>query len=350
MVKSKDLRQRTATGAGPELGLVDQAKMEYARYTKLISAASAKAPEKYAPYIEKAAPVGAGIVVFLKTVIPLYVKLFQRLYDLYNQLPYDLMVAVYGFALCFFGGQYATLIAAVETFRIAGWDPTKAAIMELLEEHKAIAAANKDDNDKDDDGNGVKDVDELEADKLLMRKTVMILKSANPDKVNSALSGIYMGLMGVVAALKVKFAKTVMLGVSLSNALKAPVNRFIVPIVKKTVDEDYHKWIPSVVGYVCKFIAISIVWWLQRVISAFHSAIKGGLMCARHTIAFSNSKGYTKIDCDNSYVDEIAGWGLAMLGMYLQVIYGFTTPFPLNIIFLPLDAVEYMITWMVTSD
>ena len=38
-------------------------------------------------------------------------------------------------------------------------------------------------------------------------------------------------------------------------------------------------------------IAISIAWYVQRIISAFHSAIRGGLMCSRGVLAELNSRG-----------------------------------------------------------
>ena len=45
----------------------------------------------------------------------------------------------------------------------------------------------------------------------------------------------------------------------------------------------------------------------------------------------------------------MAGYSVAALGLALQWQWGFSLPFPLNIVMLPFDLVEWYIRWTVSS-
>ena len=46
---------------------------------------------------------------------------------------------------------------------------------------------------------------------------------------------------------------------------------------------------------------------------------------------------------ENSYLDETIGYSLAFCGFCFQFFSGFTLPFPMNIIFLPLSLIEFFL-------
>jgi hypothetical protein len=72
------------------------------------------------------------------------------------------------------------------------------------------------------------------------------------------------------------------MALSIASYLNIPAKKFVEPAMKLVVPEDYHKWIPVTVGWACKSLGMSVAWFIQRVVSAFTSAIRGGLMCVRH--------------------------------------------------------------------
>jgi hypothetical protein len=49
----------------------------------------------------------------------------------------------------------------------------------------------------------------------------------------------------------------------------------IVPTLKASIHEDYKKWAEPVVKYGVQSFAISLAWFLQRIVSAFHAALRG---------------------------------------------------------------------------
>ena len=107
------------------------------------------------------------------------------------------------------------------------------------------------------------------------------------------------------------------------------------------------RWCPVLLDWMCKSIAISIAWKIQTVISAFTSAIAGGLIMSRAILAITSKD---KKDHEDTKVDEIAAYGLAGAGFYFQYTHEFSTPFPLNIILFPVGFAEYYIRWAVTSE
>jgi len=123
----------------------------------------------------------------------------------------------------------------------------------------------------------------------------------------------------------------------------------VIPLVEKLLDAEYKKWAKPVVHYAIKSFAISIAWTVQRVISAFHSAIRGGLMFTRNLITYLNEMKFINFDDKDTYMDEVIGYGVAALGFLVQIFFGFALPFPLNILLLPFTIAEYLLISLVAK-
>ena len=61
----------------------------------------------------------------------------------------------------------------------------------LSNEVMVIIEENKKDNATDADGDGVSDVDEISNREFIQRKTSLVLRKIDPEKVNDALSSLY---------------------------------------------------------------------------------------------------------------------------------------------------------------
>mmetsp|Transcript_11952 Transcript_11952/g.16207 ORF Transcript_11952/g.16207 Transcript_11952/m.16207 type:complete len:340 (+) Transcript_11952:94-1113(+) len=328
---------------------VEKQQLAVTRYTKVIESAAKKVPAKWQLYVSKVAPALAYVCVFISIMLPLYYKLFVKLYDLYCVLPHNILCAIYGFALCFFGGSFSTLIAAIETFKLSGWDSSYPHLMQLWKEKDLVLVANKKDDEVDDNKDGIPDVNQIEGDELLKRKLKLVLRTADPEKANAALGGIYMACLGVVAALKLRFAKTIMLSVSMANLAKKPTTKVLTPILKELVPLEYQKWVHLGIDYGCKMLAMSFAWWIQRVVSAVHSALKGGHLVAHSIMNYLREKDIINMDPDQSFLDEILGWTLGAIGIYVQLSMGFALIFPLNLFLLPFSFSNYAIEWIVSN-
>ena len=60
-----------------------------------------------------------------------------------------------------------------------------------------------------------------------------------------------------------------------------PLDAYVVPELEAMIPNEYKKWAKPIVHYSIKTMCISIAFFLQRMISAVHSAVRGGVMVAR---------------------------------------------------------------------
>ena len=72
-------------------------------------------------------------------------------------------------------------------------------------------------------------------------------------------------------------------------------------------------------------------------------------MFSRNILHYLSAMNYVHINPDDTYIDEVAGYLIAALGLYFQLSFGFSLPFPLNIVMLPFSIAEYFLMWMVNS-
>ena len=197
----------------------EKKEAEDARLTAMISAASGAAPPAMAKFIQQAAPAIKVFAQFLLFVGPFYVKMVELAVSAYHTLPMDILQALMGLGMCFFGGTYVASIAAVEAFYLIGWDTTSAALSDIYDDVLAIKTAHEQDDKKDDDGDGVADVKQVPASVLLQRKVrVAALAVKDPEKLSIAVGGLYAGWIAVQGTLRLQFAKTITLGVRVRRA------------------------------------------------------------------------------------------------------------------------------------
>jgi len=317
-------------------------------YAKLVEALATKVPEKAAPFVKQASPILGALIAAFLVALPHFVQAATLIHDYVERMPEKVFYATLGVLMCFFGGFFPATIAAFEAWQLCGGKEALAACKKLYGEFNKIKDASKKDDDIDADQDGIPDVLQIEAKALLQRKMKLAVGTVEPTTINEALTCIFTGWAGVMAVLKIKFAKTVTLGHMIGEQLYKIVHQ-AEPLVSTAVPDEYHTWIPVMTKWVCKAVAISIAWWIQRVISAFHSAIRGGIMCTRYLLEFAKEKGYVKWDTEGTHMDEMAGWVVAALGFLFQLSVGFSVPFPLSLFLWPVSMVEYFIVWSVSS-
>eukprot|EP00591_Stephanopyxis_turris_P003416 CAMPEP_0195516868 /NCGR_PEP_ID=MMETSP0794_2-20130614/8876_1 /TAXON_ID=515487 /ORGANISM="Stephanopyxis turris, Strain CCMP 815" /LENGTH=325 /DNA_ID=CAMNT_0040645571 /DNA_START=78 /DNA_END=1055 /DNA_ORIENTATION=- len=291
----------------------------------------------------------------LTFIIPLLIKFSQKAYNTWIVLPHDFAQCIIGLIFCFFGGMYPTLFAAIQAAKAGGWLTMQKALGDLAGEAMVVIEANKKDNDVDADGDGKADVDQIDDKELLMRKVNLVLTKINPEKVDNALGELYKVSLSVIATLTVEFARTIALACSISEIVRKPLDKYITPLTKQVVPKEYHRWIPVVFGWCAKGIAMSIAWYIQTIISAFTSAVQGGIIITRSLIKICAKKGITLFGLiksdnpDDTKLDELGAYGIAALGFYFQFTMGFSMPFPFNIVLMPFEMAESYIRWKITD-
>lgn len=309
--------------------------------------------EKLSPIVEKLMPVIHKIGDVINWLAPHLEFAWAKMLELKKRLdpyhPEELVDVFFGLFLVFFGGMYLTLLATIEAYRMCGWTQTKTYLLDLYSDYCVLRDENRKDDQLDDNNDGIADVRQISKKDLATRKVKLVLTKCNPEKVMGALSGLYMGLMAIMATLRLQFAQAVTLGAVIGDMFFKTADKYVTPLMHQFVPSDYHRWIPLVIKYTCRSIAISIAWFIQRVISAFYSAMRGGNLFAKGVFKFASRKGYTAPFDESSIVMSVVGIAMAIPGFYWQISSGFSMPFPLNILLLPVSTVEWWLTWMVNS-
>jgi len=173
----------------------------------------------------------------------------------------------------------------------------------------------------------------------------------DPEKIDRAINSVYSVWLSVAAVLTIEFARTISSALSIADFLKNPVNHWVAPLVQMAVPHEYNRWVPVILGWMCKSLAMSIAWYIQTIRSAFASALAGGLLMSKSTLHMLEKRGLVKkkIDPSETYLDEILSYIFAGCGFYFQFKLGFDVPYPFNLILFPFEIAEYYIRWSITS-
>lgn len=268
-----------------------------------------------------AKPAVEGLVF----VLPIVITTLRSAYFKFQKLPQNALLFIYGAVFCFFGGTFPTLFAALQAAEHGGRKTVMLALNDLADEAMIIIQESKKDDTVDKDGDGRQDVDQLSHASYVSRKTKLVLKKMNPEKIDKGLASMYGVWLSVAAVLSIQFARTISMALSISNFMQRPVDRFIAPTLNVAIPDEYEKWTPIVLSWAIKSIAVSIAWYIQSITSAFTSALAGGLMMAQATYNFCikhemNLFGWIPDDHTESNVDEFLSYIFAFLGFTLYVV------------------------------
>jgi len=295
-------------------------------------------------------PVFKVFLFFLRTSIPLLAKAWTYFRIFYAKIqpyyPIELGKMLFGLILIFFGGYFVTTIAVIEAVNLCGWDQFNSAFELIYEDFVKVMKANEEDNKIDADNDGIADVNQISSNELVNRKVRLFLKECDPQNLSMALGGIYSGGISVMATLRIKFARVITLGASIGQVLAKPSRKYLVGVFEKLIPEDYHKWIPVVINYFCRTIGIYIAWMIQRILSAFHSALRGSYIFTEAFAEWTKKKKYSVVITEG-YFDEVFCVICSIVGIYWQISSWFSLPFLLKIVLFPIIFFETILSWCV---
>ena len=253
-----------------------------------------------------------------------------------------------GLALCFFGSWFIVTVAMYEAFQQGGAHILYENAALLREQVKNVRAADEADDKLDEDGDGVADVLQISKEELAQRKLIVAIKTVNPVVVSNALGGLWTATVSAAATVKLQFARTIALGVTIGNVLNRPVQRYVVPILESVTPPYLHPWYPSIGNYITRMIGATIAFNIQRVLSTVSTAMRGGHLLIDNFAEFCEKKGLAPWLYEG-YIDDVIAWGIVVLGIYTQLFIFTYLPFIIKLALLPLFIVEWLLTTLVTT-
>ena len=227
--------------------------------------------------------VGTVIQILIscgKAVLPPAVSLIRGVIRFYRSLPVDAVTAQVGLIYCFAGGYYPTLFSSLQAAEHCGWRVMIHAIDDLTEEAIKVINATTDLSSEIPERRD-----------LFIKHTNIVLKTVDPMKINQAASALYTTWLGVSAVLEKEYARVINLSMTLAGYLERIAQFLLQPPIKFCISEEYHRWVPVVIGWVCKGVAMNVGWRVQRVLTASTSAMVGGVMFARAILRMLSKRG-----------------------------------------------------------
>jgi len=311
----------------------------------LVASSMLQPPPRCVECLHASKPFFEFLVVVIRMVMPGVIWFCKMAYYIYKKTPANELKIIYGLALCFFGGEFCASIAAIECFRRTGGDKLMMCVNDLW-----VNACLAHEASLEDDKAEGRQLTTLSPHDWYKHKLAVILKAVEPDVLAQACAGLYQGFLGLMVALKFKFAATVALACSIADLVRKPVAFLVTPMLAAVLPKDYHKWINQIINITMKAIATHLAWKLQEAISSVQSALMGASLVGTGVIIFFNKK----FDPKTSWADEMIGMPLAITGIWFQFKHNYRLPFPYNIALLPLSIVEtllrFCITWFPVQD
>eukprot|EP00457_Paulinella_chromatophora_P006523 gb/GEZN01006541.1/.p1 GENE.gb/GEZN01006541.1/~~gb/GEZN01006541.1/.p1 ORF type:complete len:341 (+),score=36.66 gb/GEZN01006541.1/:161-1183(+) len=307
------------------------------------------APQWLKPYAEQVGPLLSKLGNLVDQMTPWLVKMsasFENARLAVNDHHPELLARMaLGLLLMFFGGSFVTTIACFEAVRMAGWTQISTAVTSLWEDYKKVKAASDKDDSRDDDNDGIADVQQISKQQLISRKMQLAFVSCDPKEVTVALNGLYASSICVLATLRSKFARVVTLGATIGEVLTPFIVKLLHAPLTAVFPKEYHKWIDVVLGYLCRMVGVSVAWIFQRMVSAVHSSMRGAKMFTDAFAEFTALKGYKELSV--GYVDEAIATVCVLCGLSMQMSSWFSLPWLLWIPLLPVVILETFLAYLV---
>ncbi|KPI84424.1 hypothetical protein ABL78_6531 [Leptomonas seymouri] len=260
----------------------------------------------------------------------------------------ELAPMLMGLALCFFGGAYTMLIAVVETVRLLCWEDLKRSLAVLKHNYEVAAEQNRKDNLIDADGNGIPDVAEVDGRELFSRKMSLFMKSVDVESVQAAARTIVSAFMSVIAALRVKLARSLALGGSLASMAMEYIH--LEQWMVEVLPPDLQKWSGVLSKVMVGAVAMTLATMLSGIVSIAHCCIRGSDMFVRHAVRVARERGLLREDVSmDSTKARALVTVVAAMGFLWQLSHFDSHPFPINVLLLPLTIAEFLLNIVVSG-
>lgn len=274
---------------------------------------------------------------------PLYLVFYSRFRDCFSLLG--------GIGVACFGTHYPFIIASIESFRQTGLEGFQKAWAELQQEinHACDGVASQ--LTVDADGDGEADIDEVN---FISRQGILIyacLDGINPHTIIMACAHLYAGLAGIFAALKTSWMRQIYIGAALAENVSKFNDVYVWPVIGAMLDPVYLKWVReftkrAIFMGITKFALTN-----ASTVAFFFACKRGGDIAGRSIVYMGKKAGLfpPSFDINNTYVDEIVGFIVAGVGLYVQTFVfvdsagEFTMPAPLVPYAEPIESLEAML-------
>lgn len=337
--------------------------------------------EKLLPHLPSIRKFGWCLEVFctaLLVFIEMFIVVVSLLWDVLKPYRPDIIFkGLTGILICYFGSFFMTTIAAIEALYLCGsyrslfehiqvvYAEVRRALKKVETQKESKKTETKTEREAKDVVHESTEIDatvtdsirknEKSIDTLTMSEQVELLGTVDPKRLSTAVFEIAKGLFAIVTTLKSSFAKTLTLGNAISTTFETPALTYLEPFFRSQLPSTWQNWSAFLLTYALKIIAISLAWRLRKLLTAVHSAVRGGAFAAHYLLHYlvlfaKLPQSVASNPQKQQSLKYLIGYGLAFSGLYFQFSYQLSTlPFPLNIFLFPFLAIEHLLMWVMNS-
>merc|ERR1719316_1664868 len=109
---------------------------------------------------------------------------------------------------------------------------------------------------------------------------VSMISVKDPSRLQKAVQFLATTWLAVLAVLKFQFAKTISLCLAVAEMLEMPACRIFGPLLALALGKDLNHWCFAIISTTIKIIAVVVASYVQAIVSAFYSGLRGGTMFA----------------------------------------------------------------------
>jgi hypothetical protein len=246
-----------------------------------------------------------------------------------------LAMLLLGIALCFFGGEFLTLVAAAEAVRLSSWQKLCHSTLVLYRNYERAVAA------VDGDAAAERGMND---DAKRKRELRVVLRSIDPAPTADALAALCGASISVVATVRLVFARCLTLGTAVGDMTNEHLGRVVEPIIRVALPSDLRRWSQPLNDYMFKSVGVTLAFCTQPVISALHASLRGGKLIATAVVGLGLP--FVNFAADSQSV-HFLGLAVAVVGYAWQLYHGFRVPFPINVLLAPFFVLEWTVDFFV---
>ena len=292
--------------------------------------------------VRSAAPVLGGAAAAVSLAAPFVMVVTRVATDAFAAgnavLPAGALALAWGLLLCFFGGQFVTLLAAMEAYNLCAGAEATAAVRAVVDNGSSVLATAASDEAKDAGAGGA-----VPASVLLRRKAMLLARMTSPEAVTGAALKLWVSYCGVLAVLKLRTARRLAMSLAVSDALAPVVSRHAMPRLDGAVSAELRKWNATALSLAVKAAVLLIFLIFASAADAMASALRGGQMVATQGLALLSQRGLLKASVDDKLTAAVA-LALAAAGLATQAA-ALKVPFPLSMAIWPVSLADWAVRY-----
>jgi hypothetical protein len=292
--------------------------------------------------VKSAAPVLGGAAAAVSLAAPFAVVLTRVARDAMSAanaaLPAGALALAWGLLLCFFGGQFVTLLAAMEAYNSCGGAEATAAVRTVVDSGAAVLSTAAADEAKDAGAGGA-----APASVLLRRKALLLARMTSPEAVSGAAVKLWVSYCGVLAVLKLRTARRLAMSLAVSDVLAPVVSRHAMPKLDAAVSPELRKWNATALALALKAAVLLIFLLFASAADAMAAALRGGELAARTGLELLQKRGLLKASVDDKLTYAVA-LALAAAGVTAQAA-SFKVPFPVSLVTWPVGVADWAVRY-----